>query len=434
MTFISQPQGIGILNHQPVAYARAVQEITGEKLVTLYGNNSHDPDGKIEQYRWIQLDPNDIHVRLDDESVANPTFNAPYLPSGKDLVFQLMVTDNKGDRNNDTVVVKIKPSHPSVYWGSSGAGEAQFRSPQGIAIDPLFNNVYVVDKGNSRIQAFDMDGHPLTPAAWGSKGKGPGQFYLPENIAFDGKNEFLYVADSGNNRIQKFTTWGRNISSWGSLCDIHNPINNCNHSNNSSFVGSGQFRYPQGLAVDFRGNIYVSDFSNDRIQKFDSNGNFLTMWGTSCNLKNDLNNECEIPNGGGDMQKGDGQFYRPKGIAVNLKTDQVYVVDKVNDRIQKFDSNGTFLSKWGTSGTGDGQFYAPEYIAIDPRDNSVYVGDENNHRIQKFDSNGTFLSKWGSKGKGEGQFQNPEGIGIDSRTGEIYAVDENNDRIQKFAP
>jgi DNA-binding beta-propeller fold protein YncE len=278
-----------------------------------------------------------------------------------------------------------------------------------------------------------MDGHPLTPSTWGSKGKGLGQFYLPENIAFDSKDEFLYVADSGNNRIQKFTTWGRNITSWGSLCDLHNPIS-CKTSNNSSEIGAGQFRYPQGLAVDFKGDVYVADFSNDRIQKFDSNGKFLKMWGSSCNLKNDRDDHCKDPDGEGPNQTGDGQFYRPKGIAVNPKSDEVYIVDKVNDRIQKFDSNGTFLSKWGSSGTGDGEFYAPEYIAIDPRDSTVYVGDENNDRIQKFDSNGTFLSKWGSSGTGIGQFHNPEGIGIDSRTGEIYVVDENNNRIQKFAP
>jgi DNA-binding beta-propeller fold protein YncE len=423
-----------ILNHKPIAEPGNTQEWTEGQLVTLYGNKSYDPDGTIDHFSWTQIEPDDIRVTLDDESAANPTFRTPTVSSVKTLVFDLRVTDNKGEMDNRTLVIKIKPSHPPVSsWGLNGTGEAQFQSPQGIAIDPLFNNVYVVDKGNSRIQAFDMDGHPLTPSEWGSEGKGPGQFFLPENIAFDSKDEFIYVADSGNNRIQKFTTWGRNITSWGSLCDLHNPVS-CRSSDNSSELGAGQFRYPQGLAVDFKGNVYVADFSNDRIQKFDSNGTFLKMWGTSCNLRNDRDSHCKDPDGKGSNQIGDGQFYRPKGITINPKSDEVYVVDKVNDRIQKFDSNGTFLSKWGSSGTGDGEFYAPEYITIDPRDGTVYVGDENNDRIQKFDSNGTFLSKWGSSGSGLGQFQNPEGIGIDSRTGEIYVADENNNRIQKFAP
>ena len=75
----------------------------------------------------------------------------------------------------------------------------------------------------------------------------------------------------------------------------------------------------------------------------------------------------------------------------------MYVADSGNNRIQKFDSNGTFITKWGSYGTGDGQFIGPWGISFNPLE-IVYVADTDNNRIQKFDSNGNFITKWGSFG------------------------------------
>jgi len=171
------------------------------------------------------------------------------------------------------------------------------------------------------------------------------------------------------------------------------------------------FSSPTGIAVDGSGNVYVADTDNDRIQKFSSNGTFLTKWGSS--------------------GTGDGQFKSPRGIAID-GSDNVYVSDEQNCRIQKFSSNGTFLTKWGSSGSGDGQFQFPDGIAIDSSGN-VYVADGANYRIQKFSSDGSFLAKWGSYGSGDGQFKDPTGIAIDG-SGNVYVADGYyNDRIQKFS-
>jgi tripartite motif-containing protein 71 len=126
-----------------------------------------------------------------------------------------------------------------------------------------------------------------------------------------------------------------------------------------------------------------------------------------------------------------GQFNGPEGIAVD-SLGNVYVTDYVNDLVQKFDSNGAFITKWGSSGSGDGQFNGPEGIATDSSGN-VYVTDFNNHRIQKFDSNGAFITKWGSWGLGEGKFNGPNYIAVDS-LGNVYVTDYNNNRIQVFSP
>lgn len=100
---------------------------------------------------------------------------------------------------------------------------------------------------------------------------------------------------------------------------------------------------------------------------------------------------------------GDGQFINPGDLTVD-GLDNVYVGDfGENSRIQKFDSEGNLLTKWGTPGTGDGQFINPAGLAADPS-NNIYVVDGGNSRVQKFDSEGNFITKWGSRGSGEGEF------------------------------
>ena len=98
-------------------------------------------------------------------------------------------------------------------------------------------------------------------------------------------------------------------------------------------------------------------------------------------------------------------FNHPSGIAVD-SSGNVYLADTDNHRIQKFSSNGQFVTRWGSQGSGDGQFGSPQGIALDSSGN-VYIADEWNHRIQKFSSNGQFIAKWGSNGSGDGQFNWP---------------------------
>ena len=134
----------------------------------------------------------------------------------------------------------------------------------------------------------------------------------------------------------------------------------------------------------------------------------------------------------GSMGSDDGQFKYPAGVAVD-GNGNVYVVDGQNNRIQKFDGNGTFITKWGSKGSGDGQFgdLTREGIAVDSKGN-VYVVDYDNKRIQKFDGNGTFIIKWGSAGNDNGQFACPVGIAIDD-SGNVYVSDACSvPRIEKY--
>ncbi|GAG84246.1 unnamed protein product, partial [marine sediment metagenome] len=117
-------------------------------------------------------------------------------------------------------------------------------------------------------------------------------------------------------------------------------------------------------------------------------------------------------------------------LLISDNAGNVYVSEWNDHRIQKFDSDGTFITKWGSYGGADGEFYQPYGVAVDNAGN-VYVAEKYNHRIQKFDSNGVFITKWGGFGSEEGQFNQPYGVAV-ANTGHVYVVDTYNNRIQKF--
>ena len=103
----------------------------------------------------------------------------------------------------------------------------------------------------------------------------------------------------------------------------------------------------------------------------------------------------------------------------------MYVTDgRENSRVSKFDSNGKFITSWGSKGSGNGQFNENHGIDIDSSGN-VYVVDTRNNRIQKFSSDGTFIHKWGSTGCSAGEFLIPHDITIDS-SDNIYISDSGN--------
>src|SRR5579885_3238258 len=171
---------------------------------------------------------------------------------------------------------------------------------------------------------------------------------------------------------------------------------------------TNKFAYPQAIAVDQSGNVYVTDLGNRRIQEFDNSGNFLASFGSK--------------------GSGNGQFQEPAGIAVGGGF--IYVVDNELSLVQKFDMNGHFITQWGSKGNNKGQFLLPQGIAGDSKGN-VYVVDTGNSRVEKFNGNGTFLLSIGSSGLEEGQFLSPHGVAVDSLDF-VYVTDTGNNRVEKF--
>jgi tripartite motif-containing protein 71 len=330
------------------------------------------------------------------EGVQSP-FAHDDLANGTCYHYVVTVVTQKGESLESQEIMAIpSPYLLTLCIGREGVDEREFSSPTGITLDKD-GNIYIADTDNHSIQKLDKSGKFV--ARWGGDPSSQeGSFYYPRGLAV-GPNDVLYIADSGNNRIQKFDLNGNVMQAWGKF--------------GFAWRGAdlGKFDVPWGLATDAEGNLFVSDTSNARIQKFTSDGQALLKWGRDGSF--------------------DGAFFFPRGVAVDF-VGNIFVADESNNRIQKFDARGSFLAKWGREGAGPGQFKSPWGIACDALGN-VYVVDTGNHRIQKFDGNGTFLCAWGNRGKTEGQLNFPYGIAVD-KEGAVYVVDSGNGRILKYVP
>lgn len=255
-------------------------------------------------------------------------------------------------------------------------------APSGMAVDNN-DNVYVADTNNNRIIKFNSQGDVVW--AWGANDNGQGKLNAPWAVAVDSSGN-VYVADTGSNCIQKFNSEGSFLAAWGSFG-----------------YNEGQFRYPRGIGVDSEGYIYVADCNNCRIQKLDSSGKVVKTWGQ---------NELSYP------------------IAIFVdKDDQIYVADNGSKIIQKYDSQGVPLKRFGGPGSTPGFFASIYDIALDGSGN-IYVVDALNNNVQKLDTEGKSNAQWTSNNE-IGPLKGPKGVIVNSK-GEVFVADTNNNRIIKL--
>ncbi|TMK57752.1 MAG: hypothetical protein E6G51_05940, partial [Actinobacteria bacterium] len=129
----------------------------------------------------------------------------------------------------------------------------------------------------------------------------------------------------------------------------------------------------------------------------------------------------------GSLGAADGQLKTPADVVTDAQGN-LWILDRGNNRVEKFSSSGQFLAKFGSAGSGDGQFSEPKAITLDATGN-IWIADTGNNRIQKFSPSGQFLAKWGTAGLSLGTLAGPNGVAIDAK-GVVWVSD--SFKVQKF--
>lgn len=282
---------------------------------------------------------------------------------------------------------------------------APWSGPMDITCDDV-GNVYVADAGNHRIQKFTNTGVYVA-----QQGAYPGGNMLdPRGITFSGGN--LWVSDPRRGYVSRYTT---------GLGFVNNVLSKSGRG--SGFNITTMVMAPGGLGASPDGTkVIVTDTEGSNARVHDAvSTTFLFPMAPVSGMTRANVFPSSVP----------GEFHEPTDAAIG-PSGVSYVVDSMNNRVQRFDSAGVVIGSFGTLGAGTGQFDRPLSIAIDAA-GRVYVADSGNHRIQRFSAAGAYETSFGSLGTGPGQFRFPRGITINTATGDIYVVDSGNARIQRLS-
>jgi hypothetical protein len=336
----------------------------------------------------------------------------------------------------DSTIRKVTPAGlvttlagtAGVFGSADGTGgAAQFLGPKGVATDAA-GNVYVADTGNNAIRKITPSGVVTTlaggPTNGGADGVGPAaQFFQPTSVATDTAGN-IYVADMYNSTIRKVTPGGvvTTLAGQARMAGVADGVGS-----------AARFNYPQGVASDGAGDIYVADTGNDTIRKITPAGDVTTVAG-----------EGEVP-GSVDGTGSGARFDLPGDVALDA-TGNVYVADTQNTTLRKISASGAVATLAGTAavqGYIDGvgaaaQFDYPHGLATDAHGN-VYVADTYAATIRKITPAAavtTVAGLHGAHGNEDGtgteaRFDLPWAVATDA-AGDLYISDWVNGAIREI--
>lgn len=291
------------------------------------------------------------------------------------------IADSRNHRvrkvSRDGTITTFAGTSPG-YSGDGGlATSARLYAPEGVAVDGQ-GNVYIADRFNHRIRKVSVGGTIATFAGSGIPGfsgdGGPAtsaRLRNPSAVALDGLGN-VYIADRDNMRVRKVNPGGMITTIAGTGTQ--------GFSGDGGPATSAQLRFPDGVAVDTQGNIYIADSQNNRVRKV-SGGKITTFAGTGA---------CGSLVGDGGLATSATVCF-PRGVAVDGKRN-VYIADVNNSRVRKVSRDGTIttFAGAGTCGTvvGNGgpatraQLCSPSGVAVGGKGN-VYIAEEGRSRVRK---------------------------------------------------
>jgi len=329
-----------------------------------------------------------------------------------------------------------------TFAGDGGpATEARLNNPRGVVVDRA-GNVYIADSSNDRIRRVDKQSGVITTVVGsGERGfAGDGaparvaNLYFPHGLALDEAGN-LYIADAGNHRVRKVDAQSGLISTVAGTGRIEF------RGDDGPAAAAGLFA-PRGVAVDEKGNLFVSDTQHSCIRKVDRDGKITTVAGADPRL----------------VEKGAAPKYiwHPVGVAVG-PDGLIYWADATLNRVKKADPariDPKTRSGWitivagseemGFSGDGgparDAEMEAPAALAFDRKGN-LYIADHNNLRIRRVDvKTGVITTIAGNGTRGlsgdggpalEASLNAPAGLALDAEDN-LYIADAGNHRIRRI--
>ena len=319
--------------------------------------------------------------------------------------------------------------------GSGKATETEISLVDGITMDKK-GNVYIAMREHNIISRIDTKGMMTRYAGSGESGfsgdGGPAikaNFKTPAGLAFDPEGN-LYIADRENHRVRKIDTSG-NISTFAG-------IGKAGFSGDGGPAVRAKLNLPSGLATDKKGNLFISDRSNDRIRVVDKKGVIRTYAGSGV---------AGFQGDAGPALKA--QLDKPFGIALD-EAENLYIADRNNNRVRKVSPEGII-----TTVAGDGGFFfmgdngpayrasvaAPTGVAVDKKGN-LYIADRNNNRIRLVDKLGMIRTVAGtgqqdyngdSETARETNLYLPFGLIVDSNDN-LLIIDRSHYRIRRIDP
>ena len=315
------------------------------------------------------------------------------------------------------------------------ATETEISLVDGIAVDKN-GNIYIAMRDHNIISRVDTHGNMTRFAGTGESGFSgddgkatEARLKIPAGLTFDKKGN-LYIADRNNHRIRKVDTRG--------------IITTVAGNGTAGFSGDGgkatqaQLSLPSGVVVDDKGNVYISDRSNDRVRVVDNKGIITTFAGNGVDgYKGDLGPATQA------------QLSKPFGLALDKKGN-LYIADRVSNRVRKVNPQGII-----TTVAGDGGFFfmgdngpayraslaGPTGIVVD-KNGILYIADRNNNRIRSVDTQGMIRTVAGTGQQdynGEAEMARdtnlylPFGVTLD-QDGKLLFIDRSHYRIRRINP